>query len=189
MKKDPNLVSHNILPCIEDYITVVDTISYILGTSQETAETILNTFLFDEEKREYYSHISAPNPPFIRISSTQLLRSFSGCIYRPIEFMLAELKRLYPEDWDRNTKERERMFRDELYKYFTDDRFITFNRSIDIVENGKRITDIDACIIDKETNDIAFIQLKWQDSIYESVRSLVSKRKNYVEKATKWVQD
>lgn len=103
--------------------------------------------------------------------------------------MLAELKRLYPKDWDRNTKERERLFRDELYKYFIDDRFITFNRSIDIVEAGKTITDIDACIIDKETNDIAFIQLKWQDSIYESTRSLISKRKNYVEKATKWVQD
>jgi hypothetical protein len=103
--------------------------------------------------------------------------------------MLAELKRQYPKDWDRNTKEREHLFRDELYKYFVNDRFITFNKSIDIVEAGKVITDIDACIIDKETKDIAFIQLKWQDSIYESTRSFISKRKNYIEKATKWVND
>lgn len=187
IKKHPNLESHNILPCIVDYNIFVNSLSYILETSEEIAARILDTFIFNEENKGYYSHISAPNLPFIRISSTQLIRSFSGCIYRPIEFMLAELKRLYPKDWDRNTQEREQLFRDELYKHFFDDRFITFNRNIDINENGKRITDIDACIVDKETQDIAFIQLKWQDSIYESTRSLISKRNNYMEKATKWV--
>jgi hypothetical protein len=189
MKKDQNLKSYNILPCIEDYATLVGSLSYILETSREITETILNTLIFDQEKREFYSHVNAPNPPFIRISSTQLLRSFSGCIYRPIEFMLAELKRLYPKDWERNSKKREQLFRDELYRYFNNDRFVTINRSIDIVEASKTITDIDACIIDKKTKDIAFIQLKWQDSIYESTRSLISKRKNYMEKATKWVND
>lgn len=189
MKKDPNLESHNILPCVVDYATAVDSLSYILEISQEKAERILKAFIFDEKNKDYYNHIGAPNLPFIRISSTQLLRSFSGCIYRPIDFMLAELKRLYPKEWNRNTKEREQLFRDELYKYFRNDRFTCVNRSIDITENGKVITDIDACIIDQETNDIAFIQLKWQDSIYESTRSLVSKRKNYLEKTTQWVNE
>ncbi len=189
MKKDPNLERHNILPCIVDYDAYIDSLSYILGTSKEIAARIFDAFIFDEQKKEYYSHISAPNPPFIRISSTQLLRSFSGCVYKTIDFMLAELKRQYPKDWNRNAAEREILFRDELYRYFRTAQFITIDRNIDIVENGKIITDIDACIIDKETQDIAFIQLKWQDSIYESTRSLISKRKNYMEKATKWVQD
>lgn len=189
IKKDPNLEKHNILPCVVDYGPLVDSLTYILGTSEETVEAILDSLIYDEENKEFYSHINAPMPPFIRLSSTQLLRSFCGCIYRPIEFMLAELKRQYPKDWDRNTKERELLFRAELYKHFNNDRFITFNRSIDIVESGKLITDIDACILDKETRELAFIQLKWQDSIYESTRSLRSKRKNYIEKATKWVND
>jgi hypothetical protein len=189
IKKDPNLIKHNILPCIEDHETLVNSLTFISGDSEELVRKILDTFILDEENKEYYSHINAPNPPFVRMSSTQLLRSFSGCIYRPIEFMLAELKRRYPKDWDRNTNERELFFRDELYKYFIKDRFISFNRNIDIVENGKLITDIDACIIDKETYEIAFIQLKWQDSIYESARSLISKRKNYTEKAEKWIND
>lgn len=189
IKKDPNLEIFNILPCIVDYIDLVDSLSSILNVSQESAKIILSVFTIDEEKRKYYNHISAPNPPFIKILSTQLLRSYSGCIYRPIEFMLAELKRLYSKDWDRNVNEREQLFRDELYKYFIDSRFTTFNRNIDIIEAGERITDIDACIVDKVTKDIAFIQLKWQDSIYESTRSLMSKRKNYIEKATKWVND
>ncbi|KEQ23275.1 hypothetical protein [Paenibacillus tyrfis] len=189
MKKDPNLEKVNILPLVVDYDVFLDSLTYILGVPTEMSEKIFNTFIFDNQNKEYYSHIGAPSPLFIKISSTQLLRSFTGCIYRPIDFMLSELKRQYSKDWDRNTKEREQLFRNELYNYFDNNRFITLNRSIDIYENGRIITDIDACILDKETKDIAFIQLKWQDSIYESTRSLISKRKNYIEKSTKWVND
>jgi len=188
-KKYPWLEKHNILPCVVDYEALFDSLSFILGESREVIETVMSALIYNEEKRDYYSHIGAPNPLFLRVSSTQLLRSFSGCIYRPIEFMLAELKRRYPNDWSRNSNEREQLFKDDLYKYFKGDRFIVFDRNIEIVEDGNIITDIDACIIDKETYDIAFIQLKWQDSIYESTRSLISKRNNFVEKVTKWVDD
>jgi hypothetical protein len=188
-KKDPNLKKVNILPLVVDYDAFLDSLTYILGVSKETSENIFDKFIYDDKKKEYYSHIGAPVPLFMRISSTQLLRSFTGCIYRPIDFMLSELKRQNSKDWDRNTREREQLFRNELYKYFNDKRFITFDRSIDIFDNGRIITDIDACILDKETGDIAFIQLKWQDSIYESTRSFISKRKNYIEKSKKWVND
>ncbi|WP_427180011.1 hypothetical protein [Paenibacillus sp. TC-CSREp1] len=189
MKKDSSLEKVNILPLVLDYDVFLDSLTDFLDISTEIGEKILDTFIFDTEKKEYYSHIGAPSPLFTRISSTQLLRSFAGCIYRPIDFMFSELKRKYPKDWDRNTRDREQLFRNELYNYFDNDRFITFNKGIDIYENGRNITDIDACILDKETQEIAFIQLKWQDSIYESTRSLISKRKNYIEKATKWVND
>lgn len=189
MKKDPNLKKYNILPCLVDYEKLADSLSYILKTSQDVTERILNMFVFSEAKREYYNYIGIPIPPFIKVSSTQLLRSLTGGIYRPIDFMMSELKRQYPKDWERNTKEREALFREELYQYFKEDQFITINRSIDIIEAGKKVTDIDACIIDKKTKEIAFIQLKWQESIYESSRSFVSKRKNYLEKTVKWVHD
>ncbi|PNQ84887.1 hypothetical protein [Paenibacillus polymyxa] len=188
-KKDPILEKINILPLVVDYDVFLDSLTYILGVSKETSEYIFDKFIYDDKKKKYYSHIGSPVPLFIRISSTQLLRSFTGCIHRPIDFMLSELKRQYSIDWDRNTREREQLFRNELYKYFDDKRFITFDRSIDISDNGRIITDIDACILDKETGDIAFIQLKWQDSIYESTRSFISKRKNYIEKSKKWVND
>lgn len=189
MKKDSNLKKVNILPLVLDYDDFLDSLTYILGVSKEMSENIFNTLILDTTKKEYYSHIGAPIPLFIRISSTQLLRSFTGCIYRPMDFMLSELKRQYSKDWDCNTREREQLFRNELYKHFENKRFITFNRSIDIFDNGRIITDIDACIFDKETEDIAFVQLKWQDSIYDSARSFISKRKNYMEKTKKWVHD
>lgn len=188
-KKDPGLKKVNILPLVVDYDIFLDSLTYILGVSKETSENIFEKFIYDDKKRGYYSYIGAPVPLFVRISSTQLLRSFTGCIYRPIDFMLSELKRQYPKDWDRNTREREQLFRNELYKCFDNKRFIKFDRGIDIFDNGRIITDIDACILDKETGDIAFIQLKWQDSIYESTRSFLSKRKNYIEKSKKWVND
>ncbi|MFM9279242.1 hypothetical protein [Paenibacillus jiagnxiensis] len=188
-KKDPSLKKVNILPLVVDYDVFLDSLTYILGVSKETSEDIFDKFIYDDKKKEYYSYIGTPVPLFVRISSTQLLRSFTGCIYRPIDFMLSELKRQYSKDWDRNTIEREQLFRSKLYKYFDNNRFIKFDRSIDIFDNGRIITDIDACILDKETGDIAFIQLKWQDSIYESTRSFISKRKNYIEKSKKWVND
>jgi hypothetical protein len=190
LKQYANLKKYNILPCVVDYQNILSTLAYILEAPIDVAELTLKTLMLNSENKESYFYINAPNPPFIKVSSTQLLRSYGGCIYRPIEFMLAELKRQYPKDWDRNTKEREQFFRDQLYSYFIpSERFIMINRSIDIYSNGKIITDIDACIVDKETCEIAFIQLKWQDSIYESTRSLVSKRKNYIEKTTQWVLD
>ncbi|MWV47130.1 hypothetical protein GRF59_26400 [Paenibacillus sp. HJL G12] len=188
-KKDPNLKKVNILPLVVDYDVFLDSLTFILGVSKEISENIFDMFIYDETKKEYYGHIGTPVPLFTRISSTQLLRSFTGCIYKPIDFMLSEIKRQYSKDWDRNTRGREQLFRNELYKCFDSKRFITFNRSIDIFENGRIITDIDACIFDKETGDIAFIQLKWQDLIYESTRSFISKRKNYIEKSQKWVND
>lgn len=188
-KKDPSLKKVNILPLVVDYDVFLDSLTYILGVSKEKGEDIFDKFIYDDKKRGYYSYIGSPVPLFVRISSTQLLRSFTGCIYRPIDFMLSELKRQYSKDWDRNTREREQLFRNELYKYFDNKRFIKYDRSIDIYDNGRIITDIDACILDKETGDIAFIQLKWQDSIYESTRSFISKRKNYIEKSKKWVSD
>ncbi|MEK3865190.1 hypothetical protein MHH60_17080 [Paenibacillus sp. FSL H7-0716] len=188
-KKYPNLEKRNILPLVLDYDGFVETLKYILGVSSEMASEIFDIFILDDQKKEYYNHIGAPTPLFIRISSTQLLRSFTGCIYKPIEFMLSEIKRQYSKDWDRNTNERELLFRKELYAWFNEKRFMTFDRSIDIYENGRIITDIDGCIFDKKTNDIAFIQLKWQDSIYDSTRSFTSKKKNYIEKSTKWVKD
>lgn len=189
MKKYPNLKKRNILPLILDYDSFLETLEYFLGVPSEIASKISDIFILDEQKKDYYKHVGAPIPLFIRVSSTQLLRSFTGCIYKPMEFILSEIKRQYSKDWDRNTKEREQLFRKELYEYFNEKKFITFDRSIDIYENGRIITDIDGCIFDKETNDIAFIQLKWQDSIYDSTRSFTSKKKNYIEKSTKWVED
>ena len=63
-------------------------------------------------------------------------------------------------------------------------------------QNGQRVTDIDAVVIDQKTGEIALFQLKWQDHTSLSPKTLLSKAKNYtvevtcwIEKVTKWIED
>lgn len=59
IKKDPNLESHNILPCIVDYEALVSSLAFILGTTEETIGIILDTLTFDEKNKEHFSQVNA----------------------------------------------------------------------------------------------------------------------------------
>jgi hypothetical protein len=129
-----------------------------------------------------------PLPPYIEISKDYYIRSYAGCLYEPISYLLFRLKKKFPKDWDSNIQRREERFRNDIYDLFPNEVYTKFRRNIVLKKNGVVITDIDACLYDKETGDILFIQLKWQDSIYDSFKSMTSKRKNYIDKVNEWIE-
>ena len=73
-----------------------------------------------------HAHTSEPAvdiAPFLNINSGGFIHSIAGTLGSPFDFMLAELNRRYPKDWDHAVNEREGVFRKELNNLFSDERF------------------------------------------------------------------
>lgn len=187
-EKESELKIYNLLTIVEVESELINSIAYLNNISINQAKIIYKTIVLNSENKIYHSKVWSASPPFLEISDHQVIRSVCGSLDRPFEFMLDELHRQFPKEWDANTKLREQEFRNELYSYFNDEQYYKINRSIVIKENGKIMTDIDACIVDKNTGDIAIIQLKWQDLIYDCNKSSFSKGRNFNEKTSMWIQ-
>lgn len=188
-KKEPGLLMENLLTqiCVDE--DMIRLIQHINDISHEDAEKIFEVLTINEENYALHTSIRSAPSPLIKISKHQYLMSVFGCLERPFEFLLDELHRKYPKEWDKNTKGREDIFRKELYAFFGCKRNELINRNVVIKRNGKILTDIDACVIDKVTGDIGLFQLKWQDLPYSSNRSLLSKRRNFEKTVMQWVCD
>jgi hypothetical protein len=101
--------------------------------------------------------------------------------------MLRNLRHLYPTDWDRAVNGRESIFRDELYALFPQERLIKKPRGLQLRRNGRKSTDIDAVIIDRENRAIGLFQLKWQDSFESSMKERSAKLRNFVRETNQWI--
>lgn len=101
--------------------------------------------------------------------------------------MLENLNLFFQKEWSGNTKNREALFKKELYLIFKSDNFFCNNNNVIISSGGQQKTDIDAVVIDKTAGEIALFQLKWQAHTYVSARSLNSKSLNYNAETKKWL--
>lgn len=184
--KNPNLLFENLLKYAFDLF--VQLIVENRNVSKQQAEKILSLITLDSSSEDYYCNARARFAPFIKISGHQYIRSLSGLLSDPMEFILYNLRKNYKSDWDKNVNLRERIFREQLYTSFGNKEFKCINRSIIIGERDQRITDIDAAIIDQRNGEIALFQLKWQDSIESSSFSLKSKSSNFFEQTNLWIE-
>ena len=105
----------------------------------------------------------------------------------PFDFMLSELNRRYPTDWDHAVNEREEVFRKELYGLFPAERFGKADRPLMLKNVGATATDIDAALFDASTGTLGIFQLKWQDPFGASMRKRNSKMKNFLTETNRWV--
>jgi hypothetical protein len=188
LDKYPNIDKYNILPVFDTKQTICESLQYFLDIDEKTALIILDILSLKQDELSLLKASYLPLPPYIEISKDNYIRSYAGCLYEPISYLLFRLKKKFPKDWDSNIQRREERFRNDIYDLFPNEVYTKFRRNIVLKKNGVVITDIDACLYDKETGDILFIQLKWQDSIYDSFKSMTSKRKNYIDKVNEWIE-
>lgn len=190
VSKHPELFLENLYCCTileEDMVKLIGNNERIGLTK---AKKILDLITLSDKNMNYYKNTNAAPACFIKISKNHYLRSISGLLDRPFEFALSNLRNEYPKEWDKNTINREKVFRDQLYALFDKDNYICIERPVVIKDKkGKVVTDIDAVIIDKRTQELGLFQLKWQDHTGDSVFSLKSKSRNYNLKTKKWVED
>ena len=187
-KKHRDIDIYNILVMFIEKKDLCEYLSEALNVELSVADVLLSTLTLSLENVAEYSSIpnGAP-PPLIVIAGGMVLKFNIGCQNNPFMFLHRELRRKYPKDWDSAINEREKVFRNELYELFKCHNLLKVDRNIVLKEKGKFITDIDACLLDPVNGILGVFQLKWQDPFASSMRERASKKKNFIDDCTMWI--
>ncbi|MDR0332434.1 MAG: hypothetical protein LBI15_03130 [Dysgonamonadaceae bacterium] len=187
-KKNPKINLFDIISIPTVLEEIYPSFSNYLGIKIEHVKKIFDLLVVSAENIDVHLKDDKDfSPPFIKIGSRFVYRSIKGCLCAPILFLHNELKRQYPKDYFRWINEREVTFRNQLYHLFKSDRFIKIERNIELNSKGIR-TDIDAVIFDKQTKNLGFFQLKWQDKFSSDLKARKSKISNFYPKAKEWIE-
>ena len=188
LSRQTHLDIRNVLTITVAEARLQSDLSTALGVTESDARKVLNTLRV--MPRNLQAHTSAPAgdiAPFLNINSGGVVHSIAGTLGRPFDFMLAELNRRYPKDWDRAVDGREEVFRKELYDLFPTQRFDTAQKPLKLRNEGVLATDIDAAVFDTTTGTLGLFQLKWQDPFGMSMRKRNSKMMNFLKETNQWV--
>jgi hypothetical protein len=185
--KNKSVDFENLLGVVRDKDTYPDSLSSYLKLERTDVSKILKCLTYTKQEKNKKSFFSIPQPPFIEISSHQILESIVGIISNPYFYMNRKIEDLYPEEWNKRIQFREKKFRNDLYDLL-DTHFMSKKDSeITIRSNNKDITDIDALIMDERSNSIGVFQLKWQRPFGNSLMERESRKRNFREEADEWI--
>jgi hypothetical protein len=115
------------------------------------------------------------------------IRPLSSLVEGPLRFGAKELRRLYPQAWDKSIRKREAWFRNDLNALFAGPKYQCLTREIQLFEGTRTLTDVDAAIIDLEARRLALFQLKWQEPIGLEEAERRSRALRLRTEALKWV--
>ena len=188
LSREPQLDWRNVLTITKSESQLQSDLAVALGVSEVEARQVLDTLKVMPENVD--AHTSEPAvdiAPFLSINSGVVVHSIAGVLGSPFDFMLSELNRRYPTDWDHAVNEREEVFRKELYGLFPTERFVRAERPLKLKDEGATATDIDAALFDASTGTLGLFQLKWQDPFGASMKKRNSKMKNFLTETNRWV--
>jgi hypothetical protein len=144
------------------------------------AEQVIGAFTLDRENAAY--HAAVPGiaaAPLVRVGPAEVVLSPWGLTTDPLLFLMRELRRRDPEAYNNSAHLRETVFRQDLYAYFQDRRFVTSAGRLELRrESGNVRTDIDAVIFDRKSGTLAVFELKSQDPFARSTAELARQRDN-----------
>jgi len=159
-----------------------------LNLDEEEAKQVFSATCVTDESAPY--HLKTTSGPIAQhyvFGHAGVVRCATGCLQSPFNFLLRELRRRYPSDWDSSVDAREDVFRNDLIKLFSRfERIVFFSANISITS---RIgpTDIDAFAFDPLSRVAALFQLKWQDPFGASIRERESRKSNFLKGGNTWV--
>ncbi|HEU0002253.1 MAG TPA: hypothetical protein VFQ36_15225 [Ktedonobacteraceae bacterium] len=143
--------------------------------------------LAHENVSSHYSVASTPAPPLLRLGEQQLVWSLTGLLSEPFLFLTRELKRRYSYEYHTASHQHEEVFRQDLYRLFSDKRFVRSAGSVELRgTQGDLTTDVDALIFDRKTGALALFELKSQDPFAYSRQERIRQR-DYFHNAGKQV--
>lgn len=190
LRKRPGLLLRNILTIFQDRDLIVESLSCYLGVPVEAARQALAALTLTPDNQN--QHTATPGGysiPLIQIGGNSLIKSVGGLLTRPFDFLLAELRRCYPQDCDRAVALRESQFRNDLYHLFPERHLMGIPCPVKLRSAaGSTATDIDAAVFDRRTGSLGLFQLKWQDPFGSSMRKRASRKDNFLESGNRWVQ-
>ena len=188
LSRETHLDWRNVLTITKSESQLQSDLSLALGVTEAEARQVLDTLrLMPENVAAHTSEPVVDIAPFLNINSGGVVHSIVGMLGSPFDFMLSELNRRYPADWDRAVDQREEVFRNELNGLFPTERFVRAERPLKLKDEGATLTDIDAALFDASTGTLGLFQLKWQDPFGASMTKRNSKMKNFLTETNRWV--
>lgn len=190
LNKVPSLRARDVATIIIPIDRLSAEVAKALKIEIESARDILGCLTLAPQNKTRHCAISgnAVSPPLIQYGLRDVLVPIWGNLAHPYLFMLNELRWRFERDWFSRVNERERLFRDELYGLFNDDRFVTAPTNIRLKVAGTEITDIDAVVFDRISGELALFQLKCQDFFAGSLRERESRKSNILETGNQWIE-
>lgn len=180
----------NVLTINRDIDEMIDVFCSACKISFDDAKQVLDCFTLTYDKYDYHrKNMDYLIMPYVTVSKTQVIFSIVGVLSGIYAFLSSELARKFPKDWSKNINERENQFRKDIFKLFDDKLYIKIDRNMPLQHNGKILTDIDACIIEKATNQIVFFQMKWQEQYGHNLGRRQSRMRNFLNETNKWIND
>jgi hypothetical protein len=155
----------------------------------------LQCFILDRENTAYHSALAGrAAPPLIRLDAERLVWSARGLLGEPFIFLTRELRRRHAQEYHNSAHLREGVFRRDLYRLFSDKRFVVSAGRVELKRSGEARTDLDALVFDRKTGTLGVFELKAQDPFARSVEERQRQRDNFfhanrqVSAILEWVQ-
>lgn len=167
---------------------VADLAEYMKISEAQVAE-ILDAIAFRADEAAGFLNETTPlHPLLIDLGNSYDLWPVSGLARNPFETIRRIHESRDPTAVERLAAPREKWFRDNLYALFDDDRFECVDGNVKFQIDGRIITDVDAAIYDRETDQLALFQIKWQDFSTNSPKRLGSKARNFMAAMNAWAE-
>ncbi|MDP9351341.1 MAG: hypothetical protein M3P51_07370 [Chloroflexota bacterium] len=194
-ERDRHASDANYIPTPWDEGTLVAALAYALDTDPATVGHMLQPFILDRENAAYHSSLpGSAAPPLIRLDEGRVVLSAMGLLGEPLIFLARELRRRHGQEYHNSARLREGIFRQDLYRLFSDRRFVTSPGRTELKRSGQARTDLDALVFDRKTGALGVFELKAQDPFARSVEERQRQRDNFfhanrqVSAILEWVQ-
>jgi hypothetical protein len=159
-----------------------------MDADRREIEAILASFTLTGDNLEVHTRGGATAwAPIVQASTDTLTLPIYGLDVNPFLFLLTDLRSRHEADWFRVANNREGRWIEEIQMLFNEPRWHTHGRNLRLRESGKDVTDIDFAAFDRQANELALFQLKWQHPVGMDNRGRRSTGRNLIEESNRWV--
>lgn len=160
------------------------------GNDPAQARQLMEGLTLDADGAAYSeARHEIPLPYYIDAGEHFVLLPMFGGFINPHAGLLEYLRRAYRRDWDSIVDGRENIFRAELRQLLPEPRYMVLETGLKLRrKDGSTLTDADAVVLDRDTGDVVFVQLKWYDVYGFSLAERGSRRDNLLTKGNEWVE-
>lgn len=166
----------------------IESVARAMDADFRDIEAILGSFTLSGGNLDVHTEGGATVwAPLVQASADTLILPIYGLDINPFLFLLTDLRYRYEADWFRVANNRERRWIEEIEQLFAEPRWQTHGRNLRLREGGKDVTDIDFAVFERQTNELALFQLKWQHPVSMDNRGRRSAGRNLIEESNRWI--
>lgn len=187
-QKNPGIALGNVLTIFARRADV-DAVWLEAGLARDLVRPTMHALTLEVDGLDDWEQAyETPSPFYVGLGKDFVLLPCFGALNNPYFALFRHLRRIHKSDWDRAVDRREAVFRADLAEAFPEPHFLVPPHGFQLRrDDGSKLTDLDAIVVDRRSGTLAIIQLKWHDIFGRSLAERESRRRN-IGKANEWVE-